>query len=389
MIFSDVRWAQRCLLPAAGPAVSTMPSEHMHKIPNLCPPSCVQHVADTWYRQLITIIPGLSSEDVRQQIVAMTETIVGALESDEVDRQPVMRAGGELEAMDTLQPQDVATVQASIAQAFSEAMSPQVWAMQQSRIANLLFVLAAGFYIGKSRRAAKFNVAVTSRMGHDLKTPINAITGFSRVMLKGIDGPITDFQREDLTSIYEAGQRLLTMINDLYAVQKQDAARTLIYDHPFAVSELMVDVMRIAQPLAVERDHTLGLRLVGDLGSMDQDPAKVRWVLLCLLCHVFRMSEGAEITLTTERDHEAGGWVVSTTWCLGGRQILDEPAAPTPDGTEAVPTETSAETTDAEFTLDTCRHACEELDGTLTWTESDDGGAVYTVRLPGSGSNAS
>ncbi len=40
--------------------------------------------------------------------------------------------------------------------------------------------------------------AFLSRESHDLKTPFNHIIGFSRIVLKGQDGPLTDFQREDI-----------------------------------------------------------------------------------------------------------------------------------------------------------------------------------------------
>ncbi len=50
---------------------------------------------------------------------------------------------------------------------------------------------------------------------HDLKTPLNAIIGFSKVVLKGIDGPINEMQVTDLTSVHVNGQRMLTLISNL------------------------------------------------------------------------------------------------------------------------------------------------------------------------------
>src|SRR5579859_592508 len=54
-----------------------------------------------------------------------------------------------------------------------------------------------------------------ANMSHELRTPLNSIIGFSRVILKGIDGPLTDLQSQDLSSINSAGQHLLGLINDI------------------------------------------------------------------------------------------------------------------------------------------------------------------------------
>ena len=48
-----------------------------------------------------------------------------------------------------------------------------------------------------------------ANMSHELRTPLNSIIGFSRVILKGIDGPVNDMQTQDLGAIYNSGQHLL------------------------------------------------------------------------------------------------------------------------------------------------------------------------------------
>ncbi len=68
-------------------------------------------------------------------------------------------------------------------------------------------------------------MAAVSRMSHDLNTPINAITGFSRVILTGIDGAIEDLQREDLMSIDEAGCKLLTLVDEVFSVARSEISK--------------------------------------------------------------------------------------------------------------------------------------------------------------------
>lgn len=54
-----------------------------------------------------------------------------------------------------------------------------------------------------------------SEAAHDLKSPMNAITGFTKVVLKGIDGPVNETQVTDLTAAFSAGQRMLGLLNNL------------------------------------------------------------------------------------------------------------------------------------------------------------------------------
>ena len=62
--------------------------------------------------------------------------------------------------------------------------------------------------------------AFLSRESHDLKTPFNHIVGFSRIVLKGQDGPLTDFQREDLTTVYNSGVRALFLLSSLIEIAR-------------------------------------------------------------------------------------------------------------------------------------------------------------------------
>ena len=276
----------------------------------ICPPDCTRRVAGAWFETLTAISPVLASDRVRSHVEDYITALVQVLRSDPFDPTPARHVGRKVEALDGFQPSDLVAAQEGLVQAFAAALSSEAWQAHQSHISLIAFNMGAGFYAAQQQRAAKFDTKATSRMGHDLRTPINAITGFSRVILKGIDGPITEFQREDLTSIYEAGQKLLTMINDVFAIRKHDAGRTLIHDGPFQVSELLGDVFLTIQLPAAGRDHTLQVTASGDLGQMAQDVSSVRWVLLSLLLSAVRQAAQGFITLSAEREFSEEEWIV-------------------------------------------------------------------------------
>ncbi|GAB4545605.1 MAG: hypothetical protein Fur002_19850 [Anaerolineales bacterium] len=50
---------------------------------------------------------------------------------------------------------------------------------------------------------------------HDLKSPLNTIIGFTRVVIKGMDGPVNEAQAGDLTTAFVNSQRLLALLNNV------------------------------------------------------------------------------------------------------------------------------------------------------------------------------
>jgi signal transduction histidine kinase len=67
-----------------------------------------------------------------------------------------------------------------------------------------------------------------SHHAHDLRSPYNRIMGFSKVILKGQDGPLTDLQKEDLTTVYNNGVLAYTLVNGLV-----DLARLIASEKSF------------------------------------------------------------------------------------------------------------------------------------------------------------
>jgi len=61
---------------------------------------------------------------------------------------------------------------------------------------------------------------------HDLKTPLNSVIGFSKVVLKGIDGPVNENQETDLTTVFTAGQRMLALISYLVEIARLNNGHT-------------------------------------------------------------------------------------------------------------------------------------------------------------------
>ncbi len=62
-------------------------------------------------------------------------------------------------------------------------------------------------------------------MSHEFRTPLNAILGYTHMLLNGVTGPVTDPQRKSLTRIDSNSRHLLALINDILDITRIEAGR--------------------------------------------------------------------------------------------------------------------------------------------------------------------
>jgi len=139
-----------------------------------------------------------------------------------------------------------------------------------------------------------------ANMSHELRTPLNSIIGFSRVILKGIDGPITDLQRQDLNAIYNSGQHLLSLINDILDLSKIEAGKMeLMFEDGVNLSEIIQSVLPTVRGLIKDKPIELIVNLDPNVPLVRADPTKVRQILLNLLSNAAKFTEQGSITIQT------------------------------------------------------------------------------------------
>jgi GAF domain-containing protein/ActR/RegA family two-component response regulator len=144
-----------------------------------------------------------------------------------------------------------------------------------------------------------------ANMSHELRTPLNSIIGFSRVILKGIDGPVTELQKQDLSSIYSSGQHLLGLINDILDHSKIEAGKMEMMPEAVQVAELIRGVMSTAVGLTKDKDIELIQEVPEDLPPVWADPFRLRQVLLNLVSNAAKFTERGSIYARAAYDEQA------------------------------------------------------------------------------------
>ena len=138
-----------------------------------------------------------------------------------------------------------------------------------------------------------------ANMSHELRTPLNSIIGFSRVILKGIDGPVSDMQQQDLTAIYNSGQHLLGLINDILDLARIEAGKMELNFEEVSLADMTTSVMSTAKGLVKEKPIQLVQRIPQNMPTVRGDTMRVRQVLLNLISNASKFTDQGSITVET------------------------------------------------------------------------------------------
>lgn len=136
-----------------------------------------------------------------------------------------------------------------------------------------------------------------ANMSHELRTPLNSIIGFSRVILKGIDGPINDTQAQDLTAIYNSGQHLLSLINNILDISKIDSGKMDLKISEVSISDIINSAMTTATGLAKDKDLKFKQIVPPELPKVMVDPTRIRQVMINFLSNAIKFTEQGMITV--------------------------------------------------------------------------------------------
>jgi signal transduction histidine kinase/CheY-like chemotaxis protein len=217
-----------------------------------------------------------------------------------------------------------------------------------------------------------------ANMSHELRTPLNSIIGFSRVVLKGIDGPITERQREDLEAIYSSGQHLLGLINDILDVSKIEAGKMELDFEPVDLREVIKGVMSTAIALVKDKPVELKQSTPDDLPIIAADERRVRQILLNLVSNAAKFTDEGFIRVAAESDGNEVRMSVTDT----GTGIAQEEIESVFEPFTQVDASTTREHGGTGLGL-TISNSFVQLHGGRMWVESEIGeGSTFRFTLP-------
>lgn len=121
-----------------------------------------------------------------------------------------------------------------------------------------------------------------SVVSHELKTPLHSIKGFVDIILMGKTGPVTELQRDFLTTVKEQTGHLQRLIEDLLEFSRLESGQIKLRPLLISPAEIVVSVADKLTPLASNKGLSLALD-VANLPEIEADPMRLEQVLTNLV----------------------------------------------------------------------------------------------------------
>ncbi len=138
-------------------------------------------------------------------------------------------------------------------------------------------------------RANQFKDEFLSMMSHEVRTPLNAILGFSELLLDGRFGPLAGKPQQYVDHIHNSGRHLLRLTNDILDVSRIEAGRMELVVETVSLQTVVSEVLESLRPLSEKKSQNLGQKMDGKL-TVRADPTRIRQVLTNLVGNAIKFT---------------------------------------------------------------------------------------------------
>jgi len=231
----------------------------------------------------------------------------------------------------------------------------------------------------KAKYASKAKSDFLARMSHEIRTPMNAIIGMAELLLRG---ELSNEARSYAQDIKQAGNNLVSLINDILDLSKIEAGKLEIVPVKYMLSSLINDTVNIIRTKLKEKPIRFFTNIDGNIpNSLYGDEVRLRQILLNLLSNAIKYTEKGYIGLTITADKQDDKQVllridVSDT----GKGIKPEHQANLFDEFVRVDKNHGIEGTGLGLPI--TRRLCAAMDGKINMESEYGKGSVFTVIIP-------
>ncbi len=222
-----------------------------------------------------------------------------------------------------------------------------------------------------------------ANISHEFRTPLNAILGYTHMLLQGVTGVVTDSQRKSLTRIDSNSRHLLALINDILDITRIEAGRMPLNITTFRIQDLVREVMSELEPIIRKSNLTVTARMMkapGKMPALKTDRQKTKQIVLNLLSNALKFTPTGSVTITASYDEKRRTVAIAVRDT--GVGIPQEARRKVFEDFRQLDSSPTRGYGGTGLGLSICRRLAQMLDGSIELESAVGQGSTFTLRLP-------
>src|SRR5947209_4912200 len=233
----------------------------------------------------------------------------------------------------------------------------------------------------EAERSNRQKSVFLAKMSHQLRTPLNAVIGYSEILLEDAKDN-DDAQIADLQRINSAGKHLLSLVTDVLDMSKIESNKTDLTIQPFHMTDFIEDVVATGRSLVTSNGNEFIVDRGLGLGIVISDETRLRQAVLNLLSNAGKFTKNGRVTLSVSRHAERGeDWIYLTVTDTGIGITQDNLQKLFKDFNQA-DASTASKYGGTGLGLALSRHLCRMMGGNIDVQSEFSRGSRFTIRIP-------
>jgi len=229
-------------------------------------------------------------------------------------------------------------------------------------------------------QASRLKSQFLANMSHEFRTPLNAILGYTHMLLQGVAGELLPNVKRQLTRIDSNGRHLLTIINEILDITRIEAGKMPMQIVEFDLNELVPEVMAELDPVISRSKLSVRPRLAEHPPVVQSDRQKVKQIVVNLLSNALKFTHqgSIEVAVALNRAERAAAISVTDT----GIGIAREHHERIFEDFRQVDDSPSRQYGGTGLGLAICRRLANALGGRITLRSEIGEGSTFTLTIP-------
>jgi signal transduction histidine kinase len=232
-------------------------------------------------------------------------------------------------------------------------------------------------------QASQLKSQFLANMSHEFRTPLNAILGYTSMLLQGVNGEMPQPQKRNLGRVDSNAKHLLNIINDLLDISRIEAGKMPLHVEQFELPALVAELLAEVEPLIHTARLSASTELSPDLLPVSTDRQKVKQIVLNLLTNAIKFTPQGAIRLRAGYDPQPDEVTVAVEDT--GIGIAETDQQKIFEDFRQADDSVTRQYGGAGLGLSICRRLANMLGGRITVASRIGAGSTFTLHVPRQG----